>query len=182
VISSDELENIACRAAASVSKRVGNVEPLEDLQQEARMAILLALLSFRDGGMDLHGYLFVKARNACIDYIRALHGKHGGRPKVDCLDDSLGLIHDDFAAIDRKDSHKKARRIQRMREKEIPEPTPKETAGGPGKLGGPVTICGILFERVSNGVLLTMPNGQSATCSLLDLQRAMALLFGTLKK
>ena len=69
-----------------------------------------------------------------------------------------------------------------MRDKENPKPMPKETVGGPGKLGGPVTVCGILFERVSNGVLLTMPNGQSASCSLLDLQRAMALLFGTLKK
>lgn len=182
MISSDELEDIACRAAASVSKRVGDLEPLEDLQQEARMAIVLALVSYREGGMDLHGYLFVKARNACIDYVRALHGKQGDRPKIERLDDSAARTHDGFAAVDMKDSHKKARRIQRMQDKENPERKPKETVGGPGKLGGPVTVCGILFERVSKGVLLTLPSGQTASCSLLELQRAMALLFGTLKK
>ena len=181
-MNADELEEIACRAAAAVSKRVGDLEPLEDLQQEARMAVLLALLTYRQDGMDIRGYLWVKARNACIDYVRALHGKPGDRPATCMLDHSVPTTHDGFEAVDQKDSTRKARRIQRMQDNEKPERKPTERVGSPGKPGGPVTVCGILFERVSNGVLMTLPSGQTASCSLLHFQHAMALLLGPQKK
>lgn len=178
MMSADELEDIACRVAASVSRRVGHIEPIEDLQQEARMAIIAGLASYRAGGMDLAGYLWVKARNACIDYVRSIHGD-GSRPAIMPLEDRAGIIDLGLEAVEIKDSHRKARRIARMQDREKPSKSqPIERVGGPGKVGGPVTVCGILFERVSRGVLMTLPNGQTASCDLLHFKHAMHLLFG----
>lgn len=182
MITEAELEGIACRAAAWVFRHAGQLEPLEDLEQEARIAVIAAMLTYQEGKSDLRGYLWTKARNHCIDYVRALHGMPGTRPEMMPLEDRASKLHAGFEAIDLKDSHRKAKRIQRMQEKEKPsKPKPIERVGGPGKVGGPVTVCGILFERISRSVLMTLPNGQTASCDMLHFRHAMHLLFGEKK-
>jgi hypothetical protein len=80
--------------------------------------------------------------------------------------------------VDELDSHRKAKRIQRRMDREEKLDKPQERVGGPGQLGGPVVICGILFERVHRGVLLTLPNGQTTSTDLLTFRHAINLLLG----
>lgn len=179
-----ELEEVARRVARSVAEKIHGLEPLEDLEQEARLAVYLAAAAWDRSKAPLIDWCAWKARNACIDYVRALHGslpmismplvdEESGRERLE-----LGATDRALERVDDLDSHSKAKRIQRRMEREDKPEKPKERAGGPGQLGGPVTVCGILFERVHRGVLLTLPNGQTASTDLLTFRHAMNLLLG----
>jgi hypothetical protein len=179
-----ELEEVARRVARSVAEKIHGLEPLEDLEQEARLAVYLAAVSWDSSKAPLIDWCAWKARNACIDYVRV---QHGSLPLISMpLEDEesgreageLGISDRSLERVDQLDSHKKARRIQRRMEREEKPEKPKERVGGPGQLGGPVTVCGILFERVHRGVLLTLPNGQTASTDLLTFRHAMNLLLG----
>lgn len=184
MLSDEEIEVIAKKIARNIARVIGPKEPLEDLQQEARLAIFLALKRFVPGKSDPKSYAYSKARFALIDYIRSKYGRDTRRPtEFPILDnDAFSYHHSGFAFIENRESIKKAKRIKKMQDGESKKienffGRPAEPkAGAAGNYGGPVTIECLLFERVNNSIIITMPNGKTISASKLHFMQAMALL------
>lgn len=210
-----DAEDIALRVARHLYAKTGRVEPLEDLQQEARLAVFLAEQSFDPSKGERSAYLYTVARQRVYDYLRGLHGRDLSRHRFE--QEPVERKHEptcqpDTQRIDDADSVPKARRLAKAAERELRKATaaprvrvrvapnfskdfrkmenerrkrmakrkeqdlPMETPNGPGKIGGPVVVCGLLLERIPNGVLITLPEGRSVSCSLVVFTHAMALL------
>lgn len=110
-----ERETLACYLARYAWLRALRRAPLEDLQQEARLALWINEPKW-DGRVPLRVFLEIKIRYALLDYIR-LWSRHSGEWLNE--DEDVGVYdHAGFDEVDRIDSVHKAKELDAAIRKE----------------------------------------------------------------
>lgn len=189
-----DLEAIARTAASSVARKAGKLQDLQDLEQEARIAIYRALAVYNPALSAKAPYLWLAARNACVDWIRATYGRYTrkttesiGDRDFAYQDHALSLIEqqdsvskaeelqEDYAAEDqRKDEQRAAAKLERQNRPPKPPPVPRKPVEP--LTAGPYSFGLLTYERVGNSLIVKHLSGYIISIPLQELRYVLSLI------
>lgn len=181
-------EAIARLAAQSVARRSGKLADLEDLEQEARVAIYKAEQKYNPALSELGPYLWYAARYACIDWLRKTYGRDTRRTPERIGDRDFALEDHAIDLIDRADSARRAQELadaymaedsQRAAERSAPKPervqrrprVPRQPL-----TAGPYQYGLLSYERFGQALMVRHVSGYILMLPLGDLRHVLDLI------
>ena len=189
----DELdrEAIARLAAHSVARRAGKLRDLEDLEQEARMAIHKAEAKYNPALSDLGPYLWHAAHHACIDWVRATYGRYAQKRGESIGDRDFPLEDHAIELVEQSDSARRAQELldayeaedaRKTAERALPRPVKSQPPPRPPRqprqplTAGPYQYGLLTYERFGQALMVKHQSGYLIMLPLGDLRHVLDLI------